>query len=66
MQRADALEKNLTLGKTEGKKEKREERIKWLDSITKSKDINLSKLLEIVEDRETWRAAAHEAAKSWT
>ena len=64
MQRADALEKNLTLGKTEGKKEKREERIKWLDSITKSKDINLSKLLEIVEEGEAWSAAVHGVAKS--
>ena len=64
MQRADALEKNLTLGKTEGKKEKREERIKWLDSITKSKDMNLSKLLEIVEEGEAWSATVHGVAKS--
>ena len=66
MQRAGSLEKSLMLGKIEGRMRKGQQRMRWLDSITDSMDMNLSKLLEIVEDRETWRAAAHEAAKSWT
>ena len=59
MQRADSLEKNLRLGKVEGKRRRGWHRIKWLDSITKSMDMNLSKLQERVEDRGTWQAALH-------
>ena len=54
MQKADSLEKTLMLGKTEGKRRKRCQRMKWLDSITDSMDMNLSKLQEIVEDRGAW------------
>ena len=57
IQRVDSLEKTLMLGKTEGKRRGRWQRMRWLDSITISMDINLSQLLEIVEDRGTWRAA---------
>ena len=59
MQRADSLEKNLRLGKVEGKRRRGWHRIKWLDSITKSMDMNLSKLQETVEDRGSWQAALH-------
>ena len=59
MQRADSLEKILMLGKVEGKRRRGWQRIKWLDSITKSMDMNLSKLQERVEDRGTWQAAVH-------
>ena len=57
--RADSLEKILMLGKFEGKRRSGWQRIKWLDSITKSMDMNLSKLQERVEDRGTWQAAVH-------
>ena len=57
IRRVDYLEKTLMLGKTEGKRRGRWQRMRWLDSITISMDINLSQLLEIVEDRGTWRAA---------
>ena len=66
MQRADSLEKTLMLGKTEGKRRRGWQRMKWLDSITNSEEMNLSKLLKIVKDREAWRAAVHEVAKNWT
>jgi len=66
MQRADSLEKTLMLGKTEGKRRRGWQRMKWLDSITNSEEMNLSKLLKIVKDREAWRAAVHGDADSQT
>ena len=63
MQRADSLEKTLTLGKIEGRRRGRP-RMKWLDGITNS--IDMSKFQEIVKDREIWLAAVHAVAKSWT
>ena len=64
MQRANSLEKALMLGKTEGKKRRGQQRMRWLDGITNSMDMNLSKPQEIVEGRGTWRAAVHEVTKS--
>ena len=66
MQRADSLEKTLMLGKTEGKRRKGQQRIKWLDSIVDSIDKNLSKLRDTVEDRGAWCATVHEVTKNGT
>ena len=63
LRRANSLEKILMLGKIEGKRRRRQQSMRWLDSITNSTNINLSKLREIVEDRGAWRAAVYEAAK---
>ena len=66
MQRTDSLGKTLMLGKIEDKKRRERQKMKQLDSFTDSIDMSLSKLQEIVENREAWRAAVHGVAKGWT
>ena len=64
--RADSLEKTLMLGKTEGRRRRGWQRMRWLDDISDSLDMRLSKVQEIVKDREAWCATGHRVAKSWT
>ena len=66
MQRADSLEKTLELGRFEGRRRRGRQRMRWLDSITDSVDMSLSKLREMVRNREAWRAAVHGTTKSQT
>ena len=66
MQRTDSLEKTLTLGKIEGKRRRGRQRMSWLGGITDSIDMSLSKLRDLVKNREAWHAAVHGVTRSWT